>query len=166
MSNIQLFLSQTHNNCTESQTCYDTNFERDLLWYQLRTRLVMIPTLKMSHIVWSNTVQQINHLYLTRCICNNGRKTASRWRHNGRDGVSNHQTRDCLLILIFRRRSKKASKPCVNGLCAGNSPVTGEFPAQKASSAENVSIWWRHHDTSESVRYSYSQSVVIIVRRS
>ena len=28
---------------------------------------------------------------------------------------------------------------------AGNSPVTGEFPAQRASNAENVSIWWRHH---------------------
>ena len=24
-------------------------------------------------------------------------------------------------------------------------PVTGEFPAQMASNAENVSIWWRHH---------------------
>ena len=22
---------------------------------------------------------------------------------------------------------------------------TGEFPAQRASNAENVSIWWRHH---------------------
>ena len=30
-------------------------------------------------------------------------------------------------------------------LCAGISPVTGEFPAQTASNAENVSIWWRHH---------------------
>ena len=29
-------------------------------------------------------------------------------------------------------------------LC-GNSPVTGEFPAQKASNAGNVSIWLRHH---------------------
>ena len=28
---------------------------------------------------------------------------------------------------------------------AGNSPETGEFPAQMASNAENVSIWWRHH---------------------
>ena len=28
----------------------------------------------------------------------------------------------------------------------GNSPETGEFPAQMASYAENVSIWWRHHD--------------------
>ena len=26
----------------------------------------------------------------------------------------------------------------------GNSPETGEFPAQMASNAENVSIWWRH----------------------
>ena len=23
--------------------------------------------------------------------------------------------------------------------------VTGEFPAQMASNAENVSFWWRHH---------------------
>ena len=29
--------------------------------------------------------------------------------------------------------------------CDGNSPGTGEFPAQMASNAENVSIWWRHH---------------------
>ena len=30
-------------------------------------------------------------------------------------------------------------------LC-GDSPGTGEFPAQMASNAENVSIWWRHHE--------------------
>ena len=30
------------------------------------------------------------------------------------------------------------------GLCAGNSRVTGKFPAQMASNAENVYIWWRH----------------------
>ena len=44
-----------------------------------------------------------------------------------------------------RRRSKKTSKLCVTDLCEGNSPVTGEFPAQRASNARNVSIWWRHH---------------------
>ena len=31
-------------------------------------------------------------------------------------------------------------------LC-GNSPGTGEFSAQMASYAENVSIWWRHHES-------------------
>ena len=67
------------------------------------------------------------------------------WRHNQRDGVSNHQPHDCLLNRLFRRRSKKTSKLCVTGLCAGNSPVTSEFPTQKASNAANISIWWRHH---------------------
>ena len=66
-------------------------------------------------------------------------------RHNGRDGVSNHQPHDCLLNCLFRRRSKKTSRLRVTGLFEGNSPVTGEFPAQMASNAENVSIWWRHH---------------------
>ena len=32
------------------------------------------------------------------------------------------------------------------GLPEGYSPVTGEFPAQRASNAQNVSIWWRHDD--------------------
>ena len=41
---------------------------------------------------------------------------------------------------------KKTSKLRVTGLCVGNSPGTGEFPAQMASYAENVSIWWRHHE--------------------
>ena len=57
-------------------------------------------------------------------------------RHNERDDVSNHWLPHCLLNCWFRRRSKKTSKICVTGLCVGNSPVTGEFPAQKASNAE------------------------------
>ena len=73
-----------------------------------------------------------------------------RWRHNVHDGVSNHQPHDCLLNRLFRHRSKKTSKLRVTGLCAGNSPGTGEFPAQMASNTENVSIWWRHHDISPS----------------
>ena len=70
---------------------------------------------------------------------------SSRWRHNGRDSVSNQQPHHCLLSRLFRRRSKKTSKLRVAGLCVGNSPGTGEFPAQMASNAENASIWWRHH---------------------
>ena len=67
------------------------------------------------------------------------------WRHNERDDVSNHQPHHCLLNRLFRRRGKKTSKLRVTGLCARNSPVTGEFPAQRTSNAENVSIWWGHH---------------------
>ena len=42
--------------------------------------------------------------------------------------------------------AKKTSKFRVTGLCEENPPVNGEFPSQKASNAECVSIWWRHHD--------------------
>ena len=70
---------------------------------------------------------------------------ALQWHHNGLEGVSHHHPHDCLLKRLFRRRSKKTSKLRDTGLSEGNSPVTGEFPAQRASNAENVSIWWRHH---------------------
>ena len=45
------------------------------------------------------------------------------------------------------RDQGKTSKFRVTGFCEGNLPVIGEFRAQKASNAENVTIWWRHHAT-------------------
>ena len=76
---------------------------------------------------------------------------ALQWRHNGRDCVSNRQRLVCLLSRLFRRRSKKISKLRDTGLGEENSPMTGEFPAQMACNAQNVSIWWRHHiESSES----------------
>ena len=56
-------------------------------------------------------------------------KYTLRWRHNDGDSVSNHQPYDCLLSCLFGRTSKKTSKLRVTGLCVGNSPGTGEFPA-------------------------------------
>ena len=58
------------------------------------------------------------------------------WRHNERNGVSNHRSPDCLLNRLFRRRLKERSKLLVTGLCEGNPPVTGGFPSQRASNAE------------------------------
>ena len=55
------------------------------------------------------------------------------WRHNESGGVSNHQRHDCLVNRLFKHRLKKTSKSRVTGLCEGNSPVTGAFPAQRAS---------------------------------
>ena len=59
------------------------------------------------------------------------RNSSLRW-HNEHNGVSNHQPHDLKLR--------------ATGLRVGNSPVTGECPAQKTSNAENVSISWRHHE--------------------
>ena len=70
---------------------------------------------------------------------------ALQWRNNEHDDVSNDQPHDCLLNRLFRCGSKKIQKFRVTGLCTGNSPVTGEFPAQRASNAGNESNWWRHH---------------------
>ena len=79
------------------------------------------------------------------------------WRHNDRNGVSNHHPHDCLLNILFRQRWKKTSKLRVTGLREGHSLETGEFPAQRASNAENVSIWWRHHVQSSYVSPSSDQ---------
>ena len=67
------------------------------------------------------------------------------WHHNERDDISNHEPHDCLLSSLFGRSSMKTSKLRVTGLGTGNSLVTGEFPAQMASNAENVSIGWHYH---------------------
>ena len=47
---------------------------------------------------------------------------------------------------------RKTSKLRVTGLCAGNSPGTGEFSAQMASYAENISIWWRHQEKHDNLQ--------------
>ena len=104
--------------------------------------------------IYANSAKQIHLSFIVYCFAaihkinswpSNQSCFALQWRHNGHDSVSNHQPHDCLLNRLFRRRSKKTSKLRVTGLCVENSPGTGEFPAQMASDAENVSIWWRHH---------------------
>ena len=62
------------------------------------------------------------------------------------EGVSNHQRLDCLPNRLFRRRSKDTSKFGVTGLGKRNPPVTDGFPSERASNAENISIWWRHNE--------------------
>ena len=66
--------------------------------------------------VWANVCRWLDADY----ICILFSIASSRWRHNGRDGVSNHQPHDCLLNRLLRRKSKKARKLYVTGLCAGN----------------------------------------------
>ena len=42
--------------------------------------------------------------------------------------------------------------PHATGLCEENPPVTGWFPSQKVSNAENVSTRWRHHVADRTVQ--------------
>ena len=48
---------------------------------------------------------------------------ALQWRHNGRDGISNHQPHDCLLNRLFKAQIKVDIKAPRRLLCAGSSPV-------------------------------------------
>ena len=59
------------------------------------------------------------------------------WRRNERDGVSRHQLHDSLFNHLFRHWSKKR---------------------QRASNAENVSIWWCHHE----ILGTYYISIIVI----
>ena len=67
-----------------------------------------------------------------------GKTEALQRRDSERDDVSNRQPHNYLLNHLFRRRSTKISKLRVSGLCEGNLPVTGQFPAQRASKGKNI----------------------------
>ena len=69
--------------------------------------------------------------------------------YNEPDGVSNHQPHDCLLNRLFRRRSNKTPKLRVTGLC-------------RASYAENVTIWWRHHEIPSTYQRKVSSNVSVV----
>ena len=138
-----------------SQTAFSNAFswmKRFVFWFKLHWRLFLGSNWQYGSIHSGNGLapnRRINvsglwntNVDIPDVVCALQRRHR---RHNGRDGISNDRRLDCLLNSLFRRRSKKASQLRVFGLCDGNSPGSGEFPAQRASNAESVSNWWRHH---------------------
>ena len=119
--------------------CYNTADADDLATQRRRSSYAIV----LSHLTRNILISTQETLICWENDLFNG--SALQWRHNERDGVSTHQPHDCLFNRLFRCRSNKTPKLRVTGLCEGNSPLTGEFPTQRASNAENVSIWWRHH---------------------
>ena len=59
--------------------------------------------------------------------------TSLQWRHNERHGVSNHHHFDCMFSGFVQVQIKE------------NIKASCQWPSQRASNSENVSIWWRHH---------------------
>ena len=99
-------------------------------------------TRECTHCEIRATVDECCYIeYLSRPSYRLNRTFTLQWRHNDHDCASDHQRLDCLLNVLFRRRSKRTSKLRVTGLCEGNSPVTGELTELRASDAKNVSIW-------------------------
>ena len=77
-----------------------------------------------------------------------------RWRHKMASAITS--------VSIVYQRSKKTSKFRVTGLWEGNSPVTGEFHAQRASNAKNVSIWWRYHELKQGPVVSFIGTISLL----
>ena len=108
----------------ENNKCFVGRY-RVILWFNpnmQKLALWLTLALPSPNAIFTWTTLAINDSLL---LCEESSISAMtlRWRHNGRDSVSNHQPHDCLLNRLFRRRSKKTSKLRVTGLCAGHSPV-------------------------------------------
>ena len=116
------------------------------VWYTMIHHHVHYGLTVIGDTFWSCAIRTLFPLWVKELL---------EWRQNRLHCVLNRQPHDCLLKRLFRRRSKKTSKLRLTGLCEVNSPETGEFPAQRASNAENVSIWWRHHGDLRSLRSRY-----------
>ena len=77
--------------------------ENLFLFFQGRVQISMPPWLR-------GTIENANMCFMLLLS----------WRHNERDGVSNHQRLDCLLNRLFGSRSKETSKIRITGLNEGN----------------------------------------------
>ena len=87
--------------------------------------------MSIFHGIWNKDEKFINEMSL-------------QWRYNEHDGVSNHQHLECLPNHLFWHRSwhGKHQSAALLSFVRGIHPW---FPSQRASNAENISIWWRHH---------------------
>ena len=85
------------------------------------------------------------HCLLHGGICDRNQLYALQWRHNDHGGSP--ASRLFTKSFIQAKIKEHIKAPLHWPLC-GEFTGTGEFPAQRASYAENVSIWWRHHGIS------------------
>ena len=84
------------NRCNISMLCHQKRgICQYSIWWRLTLALVAIKTIHVFKINawWVNTTMDT--------------VWTLQWRHNERDGVSNHQCHACFLKRLFRRRSKK-----------------------------------------------------------
>ena len=94
--------------------------------------------------LWNFDIQKLENLYTTFLYTNSIAvvkvlQWPIQWRLNGRDGASNHQSHACCLF----------TQPFIQAQIKENIKVPRHWPLW-GELTENVFIWWRYHDTSES----------------
>ena len=114
------YLSYLHTTCVISLALCDSTYD---VWQQMnkkRYAAVCLYLLRKCafHTIDLQTHNALNmHKYTT---IHHFVTETLQWRYNEHDGVSNHQPSDCLVMRLFRCRSKKTSKLRVTGLFDGN----------------------------------------------
>ena len=107
---------------------------------------------------------QVLYLQREHSVTSNSFMKTSQWRHNERDRVASQITS---LTIVYstvysgvdqRKHQRSALLAFVRRI---HPSVTGEFPAQKASNAENISIWWRHHIYDLANLTNVSESIIL-----
>ena len=140
LDEIKTWLENRGNEWSSYLSFHSCSFWNGSVWLELAEsaagRVVLLQLLYIHDGAVGVTNLDVMLLWLSQ--------TSLQWHHNEREGVSDHRRPDCVLNRLFRHRPRKTPKLRVTGLCEGNSPVTGEFPAQRASKAGNVSIGWLH----------------------
>ena len=111
----------------------------------------------VTHFLWSAMIKcpaplfmvsnVWGHPYYNFCLTHCGQVTSFHYNDVIMSTMASQITSLTIVCstVCSRHRSKKTSKLCVTGLFEGNSQVTGEFPTQRASNVENISLWWLHH---------------------
>ena len=167
---LSLFFSLTHSHSPTLSDHLSINCINIKLPFYLPSFIYIYIKICNGHVVWTFRDANILHRYALvisaiflspNCMYHQ----TLQWRHDERDCVSNHQPHHYLLKRLFRRRSKKTAKLRVTGLCEGNSSVTGEFPAQRASNAENVSIWWHQNEMRPTQVSWFNDEITINITR-
>ena len=148
--------------------CSETDSTSDNLSLSLTSSWQVV---KSSRILWDSSIKipSATRLHvISRPLCNmssdhrkpiwklrwiscnwSWSRTTLHWRHNDHDGLSNPKPASRLFTQPFiQTQIKENTKAPRHWPLCGEFTGTGEFPAQMASYAENVSIWWRHHDNS------------------
>ena len=132
------------NQCRYHILIYLCEVTSDQALLQISVQISCIDLLMWNHprpTIASNMIEQSNNLLLWGQFIANLHSNVIVHR-------SCHYSDVILSVMAVtgvRHRSKETSKLHVTGLCEGSPVVTGEFPWNMASNAENVSIWWCHH---------------------
>ena len=148
-----LGLKSTHvsKRSSEAVSTPENSSYRPILWRFQAARSMLLITVSPWYLTGPSAAVMPSGLPNFRAI-GQFKTYPLQWRHNERDGVSEHWRLGCLFNRLFWCTSKKTSKLRVSGLCEGNPPVTGGFPSQRTSYTENVSVWWHYRI---SLRYLY-----------